>query len=568
MKKILLTAIAYAALLSSVNKLMDIGLLEVRLGAFLPPLAGMTWGLQGALGVALGNVARDIYVGDDPAAIPIGALANFIYAYAPYKIWLLTNGDKENYFSANSKSLLKYFLILLVSASLGTVVLIEGVKAVGYELPDYFMYQVFVSNFDFPFLLTPPLLIILSGRGWLFPREGGMIKKAPESGEVLRPLSLMVALTLLLGGTVFIILVSAFFVLKAILTGNFDIIKIFQELYSYHYLTLHLFFLVLMGILLIVERRLVRPLTEISAGIKDFAMQRGELKAVELPEIHTGDELELLRNSFAKMMQEIINYMRQLKSVTAEKERITTELNVAKEIQSGMLPHDFDFGRNDFEIFATMNPARQVGGDFYDFYQLDENHLAITVADVSGKGIPASLFMVISKTVLKNFATVAATPDDYAAVLSCANNQLCQGNEEMMFVTVFFGVLEIDSGKFTYVNGGHNPPVIYRRAENRCEFLSVKKNFVLGAMEDMPFQQQEIILEHGDLIFVYTDGVNEAMNENHEEYTSERLLNFMNGTNCDAALNVLLAAVKKDLAVHVGNAEQSDDITMMALRRN
>ena len=114
MKKILLTAIAYAALLSSVNKLMDIGLLEVRLGAFLPPLAGMTWGLQGALGAALGNVARDIYVGDDPASIPIGALANFIYAYAPYKLWMMTGGDEENYFSANTKSLLKYFLVLEV----------------------------------------------------------------------------------------------------------------------------------------------------------------------------------------------------------------------------------------------------------------------------------------------------------------------------------------------------------------------------------------------------------------------------------------------------------------------
>ena len=136
----------------------------------------------------------------------------------------------------------------------------------------------------------------------------------------------------------------------------------------------------------------------------------------------------------------------------------------------------------------------------------------------------------------------------------------------MMFVTVFFGVLEISTGRFVFVNGGHNPPVLYRRAENRCEFLDVDKNFVLGGVEDVPFKQQEIKLERGDVFFAYSDGVNEAMNVEHEEYTSERLLNFMNGTNCTAPLGDLLAAIRADVAEHVGEAEQSDDITMLALR--
>ena len=309
---------------------------------------------------------------------------------------------------------------------------------------------------------------------------------------------------------------------------------------------------------------LLHPLKVLSDGVREIISGNLDKKI----DIKTGDELEHLSIAFNAMTSELQTYMKNLTQITAEKERIATELNVAKEIQRGMLPQDFDFGRSDFEIFATMNAAKAVGGDFYDFYLLDENHLAITVADVSGKGIPASLFMVISKTVLKNFATFSTSPDDYAAVLSCANNQLCQGNEEMMFVTVFFGVLEIDSGRFVYVNGGHNPPVIYHRAENKCEFLAVKKNFVLGGMEDVPYKQQEIRLEHGDLLFAYTDGVNEAMNENHEEYTSERLLNFMNGTDCGADLQTLLAAIRADVAEHVGNAEQSDDITMMALRLN
>ena len=312
------------------------------------------------------------------------------------------------------------------------------------------------------------------------------------------------------------------------------------------------------------SEKFAEPILELSDNVREISSGKFDKKI----SIKTGDEIEHLASCFNAMTDELQTYMKNLTAVTAEREKIATELNVAKDIQRGMLPHDFDFGRSDFEIFATMNAAKEVGGDFYDFYLLDENHLAITVADVSGKGIPASLFMVISKTVLKNFATFSTNPDDYAAVLSCANNQLCKGNDEMMFVTVFFGVLEIDSGRFIYVNGGHNPPVIYHRAENKCEFLAVKKNFVLGGMEDVPYKQQEIKLEAGDLIFAYTDGVNEAMNENHEEYTSERLLKFMNGTDCNAELKTLLAAVRADVALHVGKAEQSDDITMLALRRN
>ena len=169
---------------------------------------------------------------------------------------------------------------------------------------------------------------------------------------------------------------------------------------------------------------------------------------------------------------------------------------------------------------------------------------------------------------MKNFATFATTPDDFAAVVSCANDQLCQNNDEMMFVTVFFGVLEISTGKFAFVNGGHNPPVIYRKKENACEFLNVKKNFVLGGMDGVPYVQQEIFLENGDLIFAYTDGVNEAMNIDHEEYTSERLLDFMNANDLNTDLKEILKKVRADISEHVGEAEQSDDITMMALRFN
>ena len=327
----------------------------------------------------------------------------------------------------------------------------------------------------------------------------------------------------------------------------------------------------LLGVLFYVSNKLsgrfVQPIQRLSDNVREIASGNLDKK---ITDINTGDEIEHLAVCFNAMTDELKNYMANLTKVTADRERIATELNVAKDIQHGMLPSIFPPypDKDEFDIYATMDAAREVGGDFYDFYLLDEDHLVVTIADVSGKGIPASLFMVISKTVLKNFAVFMNNPDDFAAVMECANNQLCQGNDEMMFVTVFLGMLDLKTGKFVYVNGGHNPPIIYHKAENRCEYLKVKKNFVLGGMEDMTFTQQEIQLDHGDLIFMYTDGVNEAMNVDKEEYTSERLLNFMNKTDCTVDLTELLAAVKGDVKDHVKDAEQSDDMTMIALRRN
>ena len=310
-----------------------------------------------------------------------------------------------------------------------------------------------------------------------------------------------------------------------------------------------------------VSAMFVKPIHELSDGVREISSGNLDKKL----DIHTGDEIEHLATCFNAMTDELKAYMANLTKVTAEKERIATELDVATEIQSGMLPKDFP-NREDFELLATMKPAKEVGGDFYDFYFLDETHLAITVADVSGKGIPAALFMVIAKTVLKNFAVSTHNREGLAEVVAAANDKLCANNEAMMFVTAFVGVLDLETGEFTYVNGGHNPPVLYHAATNHCDFLDVKKNFVLGPMDGIPFVEQKINLERGDLLFLYTDGVTEALNVHDEEYLPDRLIAFMNSTDCTAGLDSLLRNVRGDLAKHVGEAEQSDDITMFALR--
>ena len=326
--------------------------------------------------------------------------------------------------------------------------------------------------------------------------------------------------------------------------------------------------LLLMGMLYLLftasnklSARLTKPIFELADGVREISSGNLDKKI----DIHTSDEIEHLATCFNAMTDELKNYMANLTKITAEKERIATELDVAKEIQSGMLPKDFPT-RDDVELLATMTPAKEVGGDFYDFYFIDETHLAITVADVSGKGISAALFMVISKTVLKNFTISTLNRDGLAEVVAAANDKLCANNEAMMFVTAFIGVLDLETGEFTFVNAGHNPPVIYRAETNHCDFLDVKKNFVLGPMDEIPFIEQKISLKRGDLLFLYTDGVTEALNVNDEEYLPDRLINFMNSTDCKIDLETLLKNIRGDLSEHVGAAAQSDDITMFALR--
>ena len=313
-----------------------------------------------------------------------------------------------------------------------------------------------------------------------------------------------------------------------------------------------------------VAERFVSPIHELADGVREIASGNLEKKL----SINTGNEIEHLAICFNVMTDELQNQMKNLAQVTADKERISTELSVATNIQESMLPRIFPPfpEKKEFDIFATMHPAKEVGGDFYDFYMLDENHVMITIADVSGKGVPAALFMVIAKTILKNFALTMGGGKDLAPLVSCTNDQLCQNNDAMMFVTAFVGLLNIKTGHFTYVNAGHNPPLVYRMKENKFTYMDVKRNFVLGGMDELSFKGQELTLEPGDKLFLYTDGVTEALNEADELYGEERLIKALNTAGADRLnLQELLATVQKSLALHVGEAAQSDDITMLAL---
>lgn len=255
------------------------------------------------------------------------------------------------------------------------------------------------------------------------------------------------------------------------------------------------------------------------------------------------------------------NMIEKQKELSEEGARIESELNIAKEIQKNMLPSTFPIfpEYKEFDIYASMTPAKEVGGDFYDMFLTDENHLAMVIADVSEKGVPAALIMMTARTLIKNTALNGYSVDE---VFNKVNNMLCEGNTSNHFVTSWFGILDIRNGKLEFINAGHNPPLIYSKEKNTFEYLKTKPNLILAAMDDTRYMKHEIDLELGDKLFLYTDGVTEATNENEELYGENRLQDYLN-KHINQDIENTIKGVKEDIDNFVGNAKQFDDITML-----
>jgi sigma-B regulation protein RsbU (phosphoserine phosphatase) len=311
-----------------------------------------------------------------------------------------------------------------------------------------------------------------------------------------------------------------------------------------------------------VRKKVIKPIHELCMSVNEMVANLNSDK-VTYAHIHTGDEIEDLANAFNKMDKDMREYISKLTNVTAEKERISTELSLAQSIQADMLPCIFPAfpGRSEFDIYATMNPAKEVGGDFYDFFLVDDNHIAMVMADVSGKGVPAALFMVIAKTLIKNRTLMGGTPSE---ILENVNNQLCEGNQAELFVTVWMAILDISTGKGIAANAGHEHPVIKRvtNGDGKYEYVKYRHSPAVATMEGLKFRQHEFEMNPGDVLYVYTDGVLEATNADNELYGEERLLNVLNG-NSDKSIEEILHEVKADVDKFVGNAPQFDDITML-----
>jgi sigma-B regulation protein RsbU (phosphoserine phosphatase) len=346
-----------------------------------------------------------------------------------------------------------------------------------------------------------------------------------------------------------------------------------------------------------ISKRITRPITQLNKDVEEVATGTLDYRS----NIDTGDEIEALSHSFERMTRQLKDYIAELNQATAEKERISTELNVAAHIQASMLPNTFPAfpDSDEFDIFATMDTAKEIGGDFYDFFFInggssDNERLAVVMADVSDKGIPAALFMVVARTLIKSNAQMGLSPSE---VFEAVNELLVEGNDANMFVTAFMGYLDLKSGALTYVNAGHTPTLV-SRSGGSFEKLEMTPGFVLGALSGFTFEERETTLAVGDRLFLYTDGVTEAASPSLELFSEKRLLRVLDecesdradggmassadaGTASAASANTgtvsangrgratsmaeLLARVKHDMDTFAAGAEQSDDITMLAL---
>jgi phosphoserine phosphatase RsbU/P len=322
----------------------------------------------------------------------------------------------------------------------------------------------------------------------------------------------------------------------------------------------------LAGILLLtvtvifIARSITTPLQAL-AGVTT-AIARGNFE-VELPVIRSNDEVGALTNAFHVMKGSLKDYISKLTETTAAKERIESELNIAHDIQMGLLPKTFPAfpDRREFDLFALMEPAKEVGGDFYDFFLVDDTHLCFVIADVSGKGVPAALFMAMSMTLIKATARQGFTPDE---ILARVNNELSRDNDSCMFVTTFCGVLDTETGELTYANGGHNLPLHLKRGGG-VSWLPKTGSLMVGAMEGICYRCERLLLEPGDGLFLYTDGVTEAMNLREEIYSDQRLEQSLSALR-GSGIREIVGGVMAEVRLFTGEAPQSDDITMMLIQ--
>ena len=300
------------------------------------------------------------------------------------------------------------------------------------------------------------------------------------------------------------------------------------------------------------------PIKRVSDEASRFA--RENTKGEELGDVSRFEEIDTLSRSIDKMETDMVNYIENLTAYTAERERIGMELSFAKNIQHSSLPAKFPAfpDRTDFDIYAYMKPAREVGGDFYNFRLLDDDHLAMWIGDVSDKGVPAALFMMAINIVINNRASMGGTP---AEIMAFVNNNICEHNEANLFVTIWLGILEISTGRLTFVNAGHEEPALYRKGGS-FELYKTKHNVAVGVFPDIEYTNYDIHLGRGDKLFVYTDGVPEATDMFDKLYTTGRMLEALNKYR-DGSPQEILEGVRKSVKEFFGGRPQFDDLTML-----
>ena len=542
-------------------------LTDMRPSTAMTPVLGMIFGWPAAFGCGVGNLLCDLISGYEFSYACISFLQQLLYAMVPFYLWKHLNPERDGReFSLNRVSrILKFALVLLVDAVL--IVICTGLLNHVYNVISFFSMDnlyLLINSFDSGILFGTPLLIL----GNLLQRYIQNLQNDSKEKVVRFSLNERMILNTIITGLIICVVVGGVVYLTNRLSAGNSNVSLLGQMFLFQTLVLNVYFFLSIGFMYYTETKIARPVEQLAEVSGNYYTEHtSQDKRQELLDVcgqYAKDATEVgeLSRSYISMIEDLEKYISNLQAVTREKERINAELNLASDIQAHMLPCIFPPfpEHNEFDIYATMTPAKEVGGDFYDYYMMDGRKLAVVAADVSGKGVPAALFMVITKVLIKNHVQLGLEP---AEVFEKVNNLLCEGNDADLFVTAWLGVLDLATGVLTYVNAGHNPPLLKKEGGD-FEYLRCKPALVLAGMEMTKYTQSQLEMKPGDSLFLYTDGVTEATNTANELYGEERLRSYINAHGTDGVVE-RLHGLKKDIDTFVGEAPQFDDITMLAL---
>ena len=355
----------------------------------------------------------------------------------------------------------------------------------------------------------------------------------------------------------------------ALIGVSYDASEMMDKVYKQTYrdtlnVVAGLLFLSLVCLILILVY-VLKPLRIVQQNIRMYTRNKDhDTVTANLRELRLSNEIGVLSDDIISLVDEIDDYVNEIETITADRERIVAELSLASKIQLDMIPSEFpeEPEKTGVDIYGSMTPAKEVGGDFYDFYKVDEDHLALVMADVSGKGVPGALFMMTTKVMTEN-AITADNIDDPAQIVETLNEQICKHNEEEMFVTLWLGILDIRTGVVKAVNAGHEYPMI-KQPEGSFEIMRDKHCFILGGMEGIKYKEYEFTMKHGAKLFLYTDGVPEATNADNEMFGFDRTVETLRSAEDDSP-KAILQAVNDSVNEFIGDTTQFDDMTMLCV---
>ena len=544
---------------------------EVRIVAALPLLFGISFGFWGVLGCAIANLVADIISGYDAIIFVPGFFIQIIYGYVPAVIWNRLRKNDENKFKLDKIYKNVQYMLIVILDSLATAFMVVSVIKLKFDEQYFSMLSanIFFNQFitmvviGFPYLICASLISQRRMRKEqnLPTRDQGSPAKFVFSFSLNEKFILFFLATSII---ISVALGAASYPSIALKYGENNL-YLWSYVYFFIGALLNIGIWVSLGFLYYMERTVTRPIESMSEIAKSFGQNTDiDIRIHNILNrcqryVYFTSEIGKLARSYQDMATELEDYVKELTVATAKQQKIHTELAIATTIQRASLSRPLEI--EGFDNYAVMRPALEVGGDFYDNFFIDDDHVALLIADVSGKGVPAALFMMVSKIVLKHNLQHGLSP---AEALNQANDELAERNVHDMFVTCICGVLNIRTGHLVYANAGHEKPFI-KHKDGKFEMAKVKSGFVLAGMPGYKYQDFEVQLQPGDTIFNYTDGVPEAINEKNEEFGLERLQNVLNEAK-DDSVRLLCRKVRMAVRNHAGEAPQFDDITMLAFK--